>query len=195
MCIKPVSMSPVSKRRLMQVGVTLVELILFMLIVSIAVIGVTRIMNLSSVASTDPLREKQALAIGESLLEEIQLQAFTFCDPDDANAMTANSAADCASEVQGLAPSENETRYAVPRFDNVGDYAGFKMGKGMGAGQDKIVDMQGQVIVGLENYAVTVTEQESCGAGCIQIDVTVSSGDLSVMLTGYRYRYAPRALP
>jgi MSHA pilin protein MshD len=187
MCIKPFSKFPLSRYAL-QYGVTLIELILFMLIVSIAVIGVTRIMNLSSVTSTDPLREKQALAIAESLLEEIQLQAFTLCDPDDANAMVAYVPADCASGPQVLAPTAGETRDGVPRFDNVGDYHNY-------GPISPIKDIQGQTIVGLEDYSVKVFEQESCGADCIQIDVTVSSGDTRVTLTGYRYRYAPRALP
>lgn len=191
MCIK----SPRALRHrpawVKQKGVTLIELILFMLIVSIAVIGVTRIMNLTSVASTDPLREKQALALAESMLEEIQLQAFTFCDPDDANAMTAYSAADCASEVQGLGKSAGESRGGVPRFDNVGDY--FEYGE-----PDPIkpvVDIQEQVIAGLENYSMSVHEVDECGGACIRIDVTVSVDDVKVVLTGYRYRYAPRTVP
>lgn len=173
-----------------QVGVTLVELILFILIISVAVIGVTRIMNLTSVASTDPLREKQALAIAESLLEEVQLQAFTYCDPDDANAMTANNPAGCATSVQGLGPTAGETRYGSPRFDNVGDYHNFEM-----TPADPIKDIQGQVIVGLGSYSASVQETEDLGGDRIRIDVTVSVDNLSVSLTGYRYRYAPRATP
>jgi len=173
-----------------QTGVTLVELILFILIVSVAVIGVTRIMNLTSVASTDPLREKQALALAESLLEEVQLQAFTYCDPDDANAMTANSPAGCASGAQGLTPTAGETRYGSPRFDNVGDYHNFEMNPA-----DPIKDIQGQVILGLETYTAKIFETEELGGDRIRIDVTVSVDGLSVSLTGYRYRYAPRAIP
>jgi MSHA pilin protein MshD len=110
------------------------------------------------------------------------------CDPDDANAMVAYVPTDCANGPQVLAPTAGETRDGVPRFDNVGDYHNY-------GPISPIKDMQGQAIVGLENYSVKVIQQTSCGADCIQIDVTVSSGDVSVMLTGYRYRYAPRALP
>lgn len=189
MCTRKSSRHPASMVLGAHKGVTLVELILFMLIVSIAVIGVTRIMNLTSVASTDPLREKQALALAESMLEEIQLQAFTFCDPDDANAMTANSPADCASAVQGLGPSAGETRNAEPRFDNVGDYAGY--------GPVSATDIQGQTITDLQAYTVQVTEtlEAACANACIRIDVTASIDDVKVVLTGYRYRYAPRTVP
>lgn len=188
MCIKP---SRFLRHRLAstkQKGVTLIELIFFMLIVSIAVIGVTRIMNLTSVASTDPLREKQALALAESMLEEIQLQAFTICDPDDANAMTAYSAADCAGGEQGLGFTPGESRIAEPRFDNVGDYADY----------DKPAsDIQGVAIADLSGYTVQVREtlEAACSNACIRIDVTVSIDDVEVVLTGYRYRYAPRTVP
>ena len=33
----------------------------------------------------DPALRRQALAIAESVLDEVQLMPFTFCDPDDAN--------------------------------------------------------------------------------------------------------------
>ena len=46
--------------------------------------------------SADPIVRKQALAIAESLLLEIEQQAFTWCDPQDANVVTATSAAGCA---------------------------------------------------------------------------------------------------
>ncbi len=188
MCIRKCFARPATSRAARQFGVTLIELILFMLIVGIAVVGLTRIMNVTSAASTDPIREKQALAIAESLLEEIELQAFTYCDPDDANAMTANSPADCASGPQLLAPTAGETRDGLPRFDNVGDYHDY-------GPISPITDLQGQVIAGLENYSVKVIEQESCGPDCIQIDVAVTNADIRVNLTGYRYRYAPRAIP
>ena len=53
-------------------GFTLVEVLIFIVIVGIAMAGILSIMNLTSVASTDPMRDKQALAIAESLLEEIE---------------------------------------------------------------------------------------------------------------------------
>lgn len=168
-----------------QAGLTLIEIIVFILVVSVALIGILSIMRLTTIASTDPMRDKQALAIAESLIEEIQLQAFTYCDPDDANASTATSAAACASTPQGLGPTAGETRYAEPRFDNVGDYHGFTM-----AG---IRDIQNNAIVGLEQYTASVTE--TLTGDQIQIDVLVTSGNTSVLLTGYRYRFAPRALP
>ena len=57
-----------------QLGVSMVELILFIVIIGIALAGILLVMNTVTGRSADTLVRKQALAIGESLLEEIQLQ-------------------------------------------------------------------------------------------------------------------------
>jgi MSHA pilin protein MshD len=176
-----------------QSGVTIIELILFMVIIGVALAGILSIMNLTSVSGTDPMRTKQALAIAESLLEEVELQAFTYCDPDDANASTATAAVvgvgGCATTVQGVGKTAGEDRYTEPRFDNVGDYHNFTM--------NGIVDIQNSVIAGLSAYSATVTETAIAGSGGdqIQIDVLVTSGNINVSLTGMRFRYSPRTVP
>lgn len=174
-----------------QGGVSLVELVMFIVIVSIAVVGVLSVMNVTNRASADPARRKQAIAIAESLLEEIELQALTFCDPHDPSADSATSAASC-SIVQGLAPN-GETRYGEPRFDNVGDYNNFQM--------NGIRDIFNTPITGLESFNANVTISQD-GArfnvpndAALRIDVAVNAGPTSVTLTGYRFRYAPRSVP
>lgn len=59
-----------------QLGVSLVELIMFIVIVSTALAGILLVMNAVTRSSADPLPRKQALAIAESLLEEIESQDF-----------------------------------------------------------------------------------------------------------------------
>lgn len=66
-----------SSLSLRQVGVSLIELILFIVIISIAVAGVLLVMNKMTGHSADTLVRKQALAIAESLLEEIELQSMS----------------------------------------------------------------------------------------------------------------------
>lgn len=166
-----------------------------MVIISVALVGITRIMNLTSVAGTDPLIEKQALSIAESILEEIELQAYTFCDPDDPKAADAQVAAVAANGctdaalVQGLGPTtylaQTETRTGNPRFDNVGDYHGFS--------SVGVTDMAGNVIPALSAYTINVNEEVVGNA--IRIDVTVTRAPITVTLTGYRYLYAPRSVP
>ncbi len=57
-----------------QRGISLVELIMFIVIIGVALAGILLVMNQVTSRSADPLIRKQALAIAESMLEEIQLQ-------------------------------------------------------------------------------------------------------------------------
>lgn len=67
-----------------QSGVTLLELIVFIVIVSVGLAGVLASLNISARGSADPLPPKQALAIAEALLEEILLKDYN--DPDGTEA-------------------------------------------------------------------------------------------------------------
>jgi MSHA pilin protein MshD len=183
-----------------QAGISLIELVMFILIVSVGIVGILSVMDITTKASADPMLRKQALSIAESLLEEIQLQPFTFCDPDDANAATATSTAGCATtaEVAPLGPEAGETRYAAPLFDNVNDYHNFSLPAPPG-----IRDITGANISGLAGYSATVTVAEiplgaipAAASLFITVTVTPPSGAAdNVMLSGYRTRYAPRAVP
>lgn len=191
------------RQPLRQHGLTLIELIMFIVILSVGVVGLLGVMNSTIKHSADPMIRKQALAIAESLLEEIELQPFTFCDPEDAQAITATVAAvganGCAATVQGVTPTGVQKRSVEPRFNNVGDYGGFSMNASAPNGIKSLED--GGVIGGLENYNATVAlTSEAIGgvaaADVLRIDVTVTPpGGENITLTGYRFRYAPRAVP
>lgn len=176
-----------------QRGVTLIELIAFIVIVGIAIGGVLNILTRAVRTSANPMVQKQALAIAEALLEEVELQPFTYCDPDDANAAVATSSAGCATLPENSGPEAGETRYsAATAFDNVNDYSGFAMNAG-------ILDITGTALGGLGSYsaAVTVANDASLGgiAGteALRVTVTVTGpGNTSVVLDGYRTRFAPR---
>jgi Tfp pilus assembly protein PilX len=73
-------------------GLSLVELVMFILIVGAAVAGIIGVIDVTTRSSADPMIHKQALAIAEAVLEEVQLQPFTYCDPDDPGAATADAA-------------------------------------------------------------------------------------------------------
>ncbi len=60
-----------------QAGFTLVEMMIFVVVVGIGLAGVLLAINNSTARSADPLVRKQALAAAESLLEEILQQPFT----------------------------------------------------------------------------------------------------------------------
>ncbi len=204
------------RQSMRQHGLTLIELIMFIVILSVGVVGLLGVMNSTIKHSADPMIRKQALAIAESLLEEIELQPFTFCDPNDPAAITATSKASCAKaqeigptpawsyveQPSGLTRSFNaETRYsAADPFDNVGDYGSGTSGT-TGFTMNGIRDLTNTAIGRLENYnaTVTLTEQAIGGvaaADVLRIDVTVTPpGGENITLTGYRFRYAPRAVP
>ena len=55
----------------MQRGFTLIELIIFIVIVGVAMAGILSVFNTSVKSSADPMVRKQTIAIAESLLEEI----------------------------------------------------------------------------------------------------------------------------
>lgn len=64
-------------------GLTLIELILFIVIVSVGLAGVLASLNVSVKGSADPLQPKQALVIAEGLLEEVLLK--NYADPGGAS--------------------------------------------------------------------------------------------------------------
>ena len=192
-------------------GISLVELVVFIAIISTALAGILGVMSFTTRASADPLAQKQALAIAEAYLEEALAMPFTYCDPDDVNAATAQSTAAvnpadparCASTLEGIG-AEGETRgSATTPYDNVNDYASLP------AGVPANVD--GTPIGDLGNYTVAVavaaaplaansaTVPATDGNGrplSLRVTVTVNGPNgVTVVLDGYRTRYAPNALP
>jgi len=187
-----------------QRGLSLIEQIVFIVIVGVGVAGVITAFFVSTRGSADPMIQKQALSVAEAVMEEVQLQPFTYCDPDDDNAATATSVAGCAAanennlvpEAVDVPPTgPAETRLGGDRpFDNVNDYNGFAMGPG-------ISNLSGATVAGLDGYSasVTVANQALGGVAATEsllIAVTVTGpGNTTVTLHGYRTRFAPNALP
>lgn len=189
-------------------GVTLVELIVFIVIVGVAMAGLFAAFNTITAASADPQVRKQVLAIAESLMEEVSLMPFTHCDPDDPLAPTAAIGActgAASNEDAAIGPEAGETRYnAATPFDNVSDYHDFKMGiaHGVPAGIG-IRDITNTPIAGLEAYSASISISLAgtalgfaTDADALRISITVNGpGGVSTTLEGYRARYAPNTLP
>jgi MSHA pilin protein MshD len=175
-----------------QRGISLIELIMFIMIVGVALAGILLVMNTTTMGSANPMIRKQSLAIAESLLEEVELMPFTYCDPDDAAAATANSAADCTT-AEGLGAENDVSRYdASLPFDNVSDYSGFSMPAG------GILDITGTAIGPAAGYSATIAVVAAAlgavpAGESLRITVTVTGPDgVSVAVDGYRTRYSPR---
>jgi MSHA pilin protein MshD len=175
-------------------GLSLIELLIFIGIVSVALAALVRVFVQATVASADPLVQRQALAIAESLLEEVQLMPFTFCDSEDANVETATSAAGCAGAAEAPGPEAGETRTGLPSFDHVNDYHGLALAGG-------ITDLTGTAVAGLGAYSASVSVAaaalhtlSAASDDALKISVTVTGpGGVSLTLVGYRSRHAPNA--
>lgn len=194
------------RRSALQRGISLVELIMFIVIVSVALAGILLVMDMVTKGSADPLIHKQSLAIAESLLEEVELMPFTYCDPDDPTAATATSTTECSVRIESagldvaFAPYQDidETRYSTTTpFDNVNDYDAFSM-----SGAGGIKDITGTAIsAALDGYSASInvsnTTLPNVAVGdALLIAVTVTGpGGTSVVVEGIRTRYAPRTLP
>jgi MSHA pilin protein MshD len=153
-----------------QRGISLIELIIFIVIISFAITGILLVMNRVTGSSADPLVRKQALAIAESLLDEIELQNFT--KP--------------AGGYTGPFTPANRSQ-----FDSVGDYNGFTT--------TGILAVDGVTqVAGLTGYkvspAVTVLPTTVALAGipagsAVVITVSVTGPGGTINLTGYRAAY------
>lgn len=182
-----------SSRSRAAAGFTIVELVLFIVIVSAAVVGVLSVMNFTTSRSADPQIHKQALSIAEALMEEVSSAKFTFCDPTDPNAENATQASECT-----IPENAGQEAGGVSRpYDNVNDYVtnGYNDERPL-----PILDVNG-ANPGLANYQATILiTPEMLGnipateSLRIRIRVLYSNTEM-VVLDGYRTRYAPNLLP
>ncbi len=155
-----------------QIGVTLIELIISMVIIGIGVAGILQVMNLTTARSADPMIQHQAVAVAEAYLEEILTKAYD--DPD----------AETGTCEEGAPPASRSV------YDDVNDYACI-----IGANADVGARNQfGALIPGLGAYTVTVAvgAPAAMDSGILarQIDVTVTHAVLgAITITGYRTNY------
>lgn len=155
-----------------QRGFTLIELIIFIVVVSAGLAGILVVMNTVVKSSADPMVRKQTIAIAESLLEEILLK-------DYANPTGGYTGADRA------------------QFDDVTDYAGYTTGTAGILGVFNTTGTPvGTPVPGLAGYnispAVEVLTQAAgssdlsgVAARRVTVHVTDPAGN-TISLTGYR---------
>lgn len=195
-----------------QSGISLIELIMFVVILAVGVAALLQVFSTTVRKSADPIVRKQMLSIAEALMEEIQARPFTYCDPDDFNAATAGAAlvggGNCQATVEAIGPEGGETRYSTPTpFDNVNDYNNFDTNTAAPAG---IRDLSGAAIAGLAGYRAQVSIATQAlgpvgsevpaidGNGAPQslvITITVNGpGNDTLVLQGHRTRFAPNSL-
>ena len=152
-------------------GLTLVELTISIVIISIAVTGTLLAVSTTGRHSAEPMIERQASAVGQAYLEEILLKPFY--DPD----LGAGG---------GSCPASEASRTL---YDNVCDYTGLD--------DTGARDQDGNAIAGLGAYRVRVTVTGTAtlndiagGADVLRTDVRITHTDLiDFTVSGYRARY------
>ena len=83
-----------------QAGTTLIELVISIVIISIAVSAVLMALSMTIAYSADPMIRHQAIAIAEAYLEEIALKAFD--DPDGVDGEANRTLYDDVNDYNGL---------------------------------------------------------------------------------------------
>ncbi len=143
-------------------GFTLVELVISIVVVSIALGGVLMAINYTVTHSADPMLQHQAVAIAESYLEEILLKPFA--DPDGV-----------------------DSEGSRVLFDDVDDYNGLNDSGARDQTGTAITGLTNYTVA----VTVTSTALNGIGAAdSKQVTVTVSHPvGFNISLTGYRTNY------
>ena len=102
-----------------QAGVTLIELLVSIVIVSIAASTVLGVLSMTIAASADPMIRHQAAAIAEAYLEEIMLKPLI--DPDGVDGEAARAAFDDLDDYDGLSDAGARDQFGSP-LAGLGDY-------------------------------------------------------------------------
>lgn len=82
-----------------QNGFTLIELIIFIVVVSAGLAGILSVSTIVVKSSADPMVRKQAIALAESILEEILQKEYA--DPDGTSGETTRATMDDVDDYAG----------------------------------------------------------------------------------------------
>jgi MSHA pilin protein MshD len=142
-------------------GFTLIELIIFIVVVGAGLAGILSVMNTVVKSSADPMVRKQTIAIAESLLEEILLKEY------------AN-------------PPGGDTGTNRTLFDDVDQYAGYNTTTGIVDVLGVAVPSLSSYNI---SPAVTVTTTTLGTQTLKKVTVSVTGPGGTISLSGYRGNY------
>ena len=165
-----------SRARGAQRGLTLIELIIYIVVVLVGLAGVLTVFNTTVRGSADPVVRKQALALAEAMLEEVLAKDYQ-------NAAGGNNA---ATPVEGCTPNTAPScRPNTPadraNYNDVDDYHGWNL-----AGNAQAV---GNPPAALAAYTVTVAVGAPAAVNGVvlkTVAVTVTNGPEMLTLQGWR---------
>lgn len=160
-----------------QCGLTLIELIMFIVIVSVSLAGILLVMNVTVKSSADPVVRKQALAMADAIMDEVLAKDFS--NPTGPPVGFTESSGTCANRTQ---------------YDDVSDYDCFKTSSANRIGG---TDTLGSAsIASLSAYSASVDVDAATsklgltgGTQVKTITVTVTGSGQTIQLIGYRTNY------
>lgn len=152
-----------------QRGVTLIELIVFIVIISVGLAGILAVMNATVGASANPMLRKQAVTMAEAILEEVLARAPTLTLPE-------TDQTNCSNRLQ---------------YVGVLDFACFD-------GSPATAVIRGDSTLGAASVpalaalsaTVAVVPVTISGVAMLRVTVSVSGGGEPIALTGYRVNLA-----
>ncbi len=161
-------------------GATLVELVITIMVVSVALAGVLAVININARTSADPMVEHQSIAIAEAYLEEILTKEFT--DPDGSEVGENRASFDDVSDYHNLA--NNGCIATTAACPALGSCACDQNGNPIDGLQGYTVNVQ-VMSVDLVGTAVTIS---AANVRRVQVTVTPPLGE-PVVIGGYRTNY------
>lgn len=150
-----------------QSGLTLIELIIFIIVISVGLVGILSVMNVTVRGSADPMIRKQAIALAEAVLEEVLSKNYTGTLPETDSTNCSNRAFyvgiddyNCFTGTPATAVIKGDTSLAGTATNLIGFTA-----------------------------TVAVAPVTVNGLTMKSITVTASGGNETVQLIGYRANY------
>lgn len=171
---RPLARRPGAARR--SRGLTLIELVVAITLIGVVGGALVASFGWLSGRSVDPLTQRQALAVAESMLAEVMAQGVALSDPDG------------GADGTGPEAGESRTDTGTP-FDHVNDYEGFD--------QTGVTALDGSAVPGLTAYRVRVSVSPQAVGGLAAdqgwwVEVTVDDpAGRAVVLAAWRAVLSP----
>ena len=159
-----------------QRGLTLVELIIYIVVVLVGLAGVLTVLDTTVRGSADPVVRKQALALAEAMLEEVLAKEYQ-------NAAGGNNV---ATSSEGCTPSTTpkcspNTPADRANYNDVDDYNGWNQ-----AGNVQAVGVPPAALAGYNVTVAVAAPAAVNGVTLKTVTVTVTRGAETVILQGWR---------
>lgn len=158
-----------------QRGLTLIELIIFMVVISVGIAGILSVMNITTKSSADPAVRKQSIVFAEAILEEVLAKEYRnpavggYTETDTVNCSSRTSYDDVDDYACFNGSTAAKTITGDETFGGAGAISGL-------AGLSATVDVSGELTIN--------------GAPMKRVRVTVRGGAETLPpLVGYRGNY------